>query len=99
MNTINASTGFSPFQLHISHSPRILPPLIPATASPENVEEDRTQTLLSQLNNHVMEAQDNLLAAKAAQATNINKHHVPALTLNVGNRVMLATKHRQREYM
>jgi hypothetical protein len=99
MNTINASTGFSPFQLHIGHSPCTLPPLIPATAPPENIEEDRTRTLLSQLNNHIMEAQDNLLAVKAAQATNINKHHMPALTLNVGNCVMLATKHRRREYM
>ena len=27
MNSVNASTGFSPFQLHIGCSPRTLPPL------------------------------------------------------------------------
>lgn len=26
MNSINASTGFSPFQLHIGHSPQLIPP-------------------------------------------------------------------------
>jgi hypothetical protein len=28
MNTINRSTGFTPFQLHFSKSPRILPPIL-----------------------------------------------------------------------
>jgi hypothetical protein len=47
MNTINASTGFSPFQLRLGRSPRIIPPIIPkslltppqdnAEASPKQV--------------------------------------------------------------
>ncbi|KAG2737969.1 hypothetical protein P692DRAFT_201670893, partial [Suillus brevipes Sb2] len=99
MNTVNASTGFSPFQLHIGRSPRMLPPLVPSTGLPEETEDVRARALLSQLSNDVLEAQDNLLAAKAAQATNVNKHRAPSLTLQVGDRVMLATKHRRREYM
>ena len=27
MNTVNASTGYSPFQLHLGRSPRLIPPL------------------------------------------------------------------------
>jgi hypothetical protein len=46
-----------------------------------------------------MEAQDNLLAAKASQATQVNKHRSPALDLHVGDKVMLSTKHRRCEYM
>jgi hypothetical protein len=29
MNTVNASTGFLPFQLCLGRSPRIIPPIIP----------------------------------------------------------------------
>jgi hypothetical protein len=46
-----------------------------------------------------MEAQDNLLAAKAAQATSVNKHCSTFPPLHIGNRVMLATKHRRGEYI
>src|SRR6202000_282528 len=36
MNTINKSTGYSPFQLRMGRSPRILPPLIPDAARTES---------------------------------------------------------------
>ncbi|KAG1804743.1 uncharacterized protein HD556DRAFT_1215035, partial [Suillus plorans] len=98
MNTISASTGFSPFQLHLGRSPRMLPLLLPALTT-SDTEEGRARLLLSQLRHDVMEAQDNLLAAKAAQAANVNKGRAPALVLQTGDRVMLATKHRRREYM
>lgn len=39
------------------------------------------------------------LAAKASQATQVNKHRVPELSLRIGDKVMLSTKHRRREYM
>jgi hypothetical protein len=32
MNTVNTSTGFSPFQLKTGRSPRIIPPLVPLSA-------------------------------------------------------------------
>jgi hypothetical protein len=30
MNSVNASTGFSNFQLHLEQSPRLIPPIVPA---------------------------------------------------------------------
>lgn len=100
MNTRNDSTGFLPFQLHLGHSPKILPSLVednvPRTTESE---EARARSLISKLEGDVMEVQDNLLAAKAAQATQVNKGWVPHLEFQTGDRVLLATKHRRREYM
>ena len=72
MNTVNASTGFSPFQLHIGRSPRLIPPLF------DDVIVDNEDTypldgkaaacLIEQIDTDVLEAQDNLLNAKLAQA-------------------------------
>lgn len=98
MNSINASTGTSPFQLHLGRSPRIIPPLARPTPNDEP-EDQRARTLMTQLEHDVMEAQDNLLAAKASQATQVNKHRSPELDLRVGDKVMLSTKHRRRDYM
>lgn len=99
MNTINGSTGFSPFQLHLGRSPRMLPSLLPTTPVLQEPEHQRAHALLSQLTHDVMEAQDNLLLAKAAQATSVNKTRAPTIALQTGDRVMLATKHRRREYI
>ncbi|KAG1855251.1 hypothetical protein F4604DRAFT_1517513, partial [Suillus subluteus] len=91
---LNASTGFSPFQLHLGRSPRMLPTLIPTSTSVEEPEHQRAERMLSQLKHDVMEAQDNLLAAKAAQAASVNNHRAP-----LSRGVLLATKYRRREYM
>ena len=66
MNSVNASTGFSPFQLHIGHAPRTLPPL----SGEDTGETDGlgVAAFLSRLELDVLEAQDNLTAAKAQQA-------------------------------
>ncbi|KAG2078330.1 hypothetical protein BDR04DRAFT_971262, partial [Suillus decipiens] len=98
MNTISASTGFAPFQLHLGCSPWMLPPLLP-TQIPLDSKEQRAHALLSQLKYNIMEAQDNLLAAKATQATIVKKNHTPPLILQVGDCVMLATKHHCHEYI
>ncbi|KAG2346922.1 hypothetical protein BDR05DRAFT_851875, partial [Suillus weaverae] len=75
MSTVNASTGFSSFQLHLGRQPRMLPPLVDnAVPCANESEEERATKLLSQLEHDLLEAQDNLLAAKAAQATQVNKH-------------------------
>ena len=89
----------SPFQLHTGRSPRILPPLVPRTGAAEEHEASRARTLLSQLEHDVMEAQDNLLAAKAAQASSTNAHRANPIVFKAGDRVMLATKNRRRDYM
>ncbi|KAG2065565.1 hypothetical protein BDR04DRAFT_1032442 [Suillus decipiens] len=92
MNTISTSTRFSLFQLHLGHLSHMLPPLL-CNHSSTNTKETCVHALLSQLTFNFMEAQDNLLAAKAAQASCINKGHTPEITLQVNNCIMLATKH------
>lgn len=66
----------------------------------DDVTEDiRARGLISRLEDDVMEAQDNLLAAKASQAAQVNKHRAPELVLKAGDKVLLSTKHRRRDYM
>jgi hypothetical protein len=78
----------------------MIPPLVDVPA-PHVVEseEERARMLLSQLKHDVFEAQDNLLAAKASQATQTNKNRTRTITFKAGDHVLLATKHRRREYM
>lgn len=98
MNTVNDSTGFSGFQLRTGTSPRIIPPFAPA---PEDNTDDTTKALaiLHQLQSDLLEAKDNLLAAKISQATQANKHRGPEVTFCEGDRVMLSTFHRRRDYV
>ncbi|KAG2740660.1 hypothetical protein P692DRAFT_201727831 [Suillus brevipes Sb2] len=98
MNPINATTGTSPFQLHLGRSPHTIPLL--EQPAPNNEPEDQcARTLMTQLEHNIMEAQDNLLTTKVLQATQVNKHQSPELDLHVSNKVMLSAKHRHREYM
>lgn len=98
MNTVNASTGFSPFELKTGRSPRLLPPL----ANETNDGEDATQTaraLLEKIDNNVKGAQDTLLGAKISQAHHVNSDRQADPEYKVGDRVMLATARRRRDYM
>ena len=72
MNTVNASTGFSPFQLHLGRFPRIVPAL---TALPSNVAELKAADLIRLHEVLLFEAQDNFLAAKLDQAFYANWSH------------------------
>jgi hypothetical protein len=77
MNTINVSTGFSPFQLLMGQSPQIIPPITvtnePNTPTPEE-ESQAATNLIKRLLHDVAEAKDNLLAAKVSQAEFANCH-------------------------
>jgi hypothetical protein len=71
MNTVNASSGYSGFQLHSGHSPRIIPPLVPDTLGDDlhnTTEAEHAQTLIHCLHNNVNDAKDNLLQVKVFQA-------------------------------
>ncbi|KAI0075541.1 hypothetical protein K474DRAFT_1563293, partial [Panus rudis PR-1116 ss-1] len=104
MNTINASTGFTPFQLHIGRSPRVIPPLsasdveaVAAETTPEAA--ISAADLIRSIDTDVMEAQDNLLLAKSDQAHHANKHRSQEHVYSVGDSVLISTFHRRREYM
>ena len=97
MNTINKSTGFSPFQLRLGRSPRLIPPLITLIV-PTTPEEQRARELINKLQQDVFEAQDNLLKAKISQAAYANLTRNTDLELDIGDRIMLSTKNRQQQY-
>jgi hypothetical protein len=42
MNSVNASTGFSNFQIRLGRSPRLIPPLVPNTLTPPSSNEHHT---------------------------------------------------------
>ena len=95
MNTLNASTGFSPFQLHLGRSPRLIPPF---TKSPStDTHELDAAKLIKRIDCDVMEAQDNLLLAKTDQAHHANKHRGAEIIYKVGDKVLLSMFHRRRE--
>jgi len=68
MNSVNASTGFSGFQLHLGRSPRVILPIVPGNLPVELYDAGQTATaLIDRLNNDVAQARDNLLLAKITQ--------------------------------
>ena len=97
MNTVNASTGFSPFQLKTGRSPLVIPPLAPADDSdtPARV---TAQEIIDKLRTDVQQAQDALTAAKVRQAYHANAHRAPEIHYEVGDLVMLSTENRRRNY-
>lgn len=54
---------------------------------------------LAELESNVLDVRDSLLTAKIAQAHHANSGRAPDPDFKVGDRVMLATAHRRRDYM
>lgn len=96
MNSVNRSTGFSPFQLHFGHSPHLLPPLFPETQmTPAS---KLAHKLLECMQGFVYEAQDNLMSAKVSQALQANKCHSLIFPFRVGEHIVLSTAHCQHKF-
>lgn len=71
MNTVNRSTGFTPFQLRFGRSPRLLPPCFNDT--PKTPADKLAHDLVQRMQLTSLEAQDNLISAKVSQAYQANK--------------------------
>ena len=99
MNTVNASTGFSPFQLLMGMSPHVIPPLTSQDIAQVGPSATDTAEVIRAIETNVMEAQDNLLLAKVHQALMANVHRGAEIEYAVGDRVLLSTFHRRRDYM
>src|ERR1700676_1419363 len=97
MNTINASTDFSGFQLKTGRSPRIIPPIAPLSEN-ATTEQITAHDIITRVHLDVQEAQDNLLAAKIRQAYHANEHRAPEDVYKVGDLVMLSTENRHCNY-
>ena len=84
MNTINTSMGFTPFQLRMGWSLRLIPPLV--TPLPTSSEEEiSAHDVIKKLQNDVLEAQDNLLRAKISQSVEANKHRSLTFPFVIGS--------------
>ena len=96
LNTVNASTGFSGFQLKMGRSPRLLPHIVQAlpaglTGTKEAVD---AASIIEQVWVDVQEAKDALAVAKISQAHYANAHCGTEDIFVAGNLVMLSTFNR-----
>jgi hypothetical protein len=101
MNSVNASTGFSNFQIRLGRSPRLIPPIVPtAVTSPRSDADEalRAQHLITTIETDVAEAKDNLIQAKIFQTHYANQNRSPDLPFKIDDHVMLSTLHRRQEY-
>ena len=91
-NSVQASTGFSPFHLDCGQKP-----LTPGTllSQPENPSQvATTEDFLTQWRTNIQRAKDTILAAQDRQAENANRHR-RSETFQEGDKVMLSTAHLQ----
>jgi hypothetical protein len=96
MNTVNASTGYSPFFLKTGQSPQPFPLLVKTDVAPNM---DDTLSALVNLQEVVADTQDALIKAKVDQSADANKSRSSNPQFEVGEKVWLCTRHRRREYL
>ena len=91
MNSKNASTGYSSFQLHLGHSPRIIPPIVPSSLP--NFLNNATATaksIITCVHDDVSDMCTNLLLTKITQSHHMLSSHGCSPKYKIGNMVMLS---------
>ncbi|KAG1805116.1 uncharacterized protein HD556DRAFT_1215970, partial [Suillus plorans] len=103
MSTVNASTGYTPFHLHLGRTPRMLPPLTPegVRATREDFPADIANALdaIVSLKTDIADAHDALVASRIAQANTANTHRSEEPVFKISDFAYLSTAHRRREYL
>jgi hypothetical protein len=103
MSTVNASTGYTPFHLHLGRTPRMLPPLEPTNI--QSAREDFPTEISNALNaimslkTDIADTHDALIASCVAQANTANARQSNEPMLAIGDCVYLSTAHRCCEYL
>jgi Integrase zinc binding domain/Chromo (CHRromatin Organisation MOdifier) domain len=98
MNSVNKSTIFLGFQIHMGRSPQIIPPLVPGTTTDDTSENTSARSIIAQIENNITEAKDALIGTKVMQAFFANRSRGPEDPYLVGDRVMLATLNHCQEF-
>ena len=99
MNTVNKSTGFSPFQLRMGCSPRLIPPITQASREQVVLGGMDAMRLLDQISVDVVEAKDNLMLTKVFQADHAHRRHGSEDEYKTDDLVMLSTANRRKDYV
>lgn len=97
MNTINKLTGYSPFQLKMGQSPRMILTLLPHEEL-IILEEETACNVVMRFIIDTLTTQNNLLQAKMQQAMQANKTQADDCQFKVGNHVLICTKNKKRLY-
>ena len=97
MNTVNTSTNFSPFQLRMGRSPRIIPPFV-TDATTSTTPTTTASDIINHVNLDVDKAKDNLIQAKIAMAHHANMTRASDDVYKPGEWVMLSTLHCRNKY-
>ena len=97
MNTVNSSTGLTPFQLCFGKSPRLIPPLTLSSKVQEPVQ-ITVQEMLACMTMLKMDAHDSLMNAKISQASYANACCNMSFPFAVSDHVLLSTPHQRQEY-
>jgi len=113
MNSINVLTGYTSFMLKSSHQLCLIPPLfvppVPDKDATHVVDDSGAIQLdaiapvmisfMEELHESLADVQDSLFAAKLSQAYQANTSQAIDPSFNVGDKVLLSTEHRWKDYM